>query len=122
MVQALSRRLLSLPHPLAMSDSRHSDVMDVIERHGRGRPALMDSLRDIQQRHRHVSPDAISLVAVELGLQRWEVASFNVHFLEADSSLGIHNPNFYKESLDIAEDIVDSLTTLAALQTAVQAE
>jgi [NiFe] hydrogenase diaphorase moiety large subunit len=50
--------------------------MDVIDRHGRGRPALMDILRDIQQRHRHVSPEATTLVAGELGLQRWEVASF----------------------------------------------
>lgn len=59
-----------------MSTSKEADFHEVVERHGRSRPALMDILRDIQESHRHIPPGAMTLVAKELGIPRWEVVSF----------------------------------------------
>lgn len=59
-----------------MSSLQASDLHEVVERHGRSRTALMDILRDIQRDQRHVPPDAVTYVAKELGIPRWEVVSF----------------------------------------------
>jgi len=59
-----------------MSSVQASDLHQVVERHGRSRTALMNILRDIQRDHRHIPPEAITLVAQELGIPRWEVVSF----------------------------------------------
>jgi [NiFe] hydrogenase diaphorase moiety large subunit len=59
-----------------MSSLQASDLQKVVERHGRSRTALMNILRDIQRDHQHVPPEAITLVAHELGIPRWEVVSF----------------------------------------------
>ena len=59
-----------------MSSVKAGDFFEVVERHGRSRTALMDIFRDIQRDHRHIPPAAITLVAGELGIPRWEVASF----------------------------------------------
>ncbi|NJD20166.1 MAG: NADH:ubiquinone oxidoreductase [Gemmatimonadetes bacterium] len=59
-----------------MSSLQAADFLKTVERHGRSRTALMDILRDIQRDHRHVPPQAITLVAKELGIPRWEVSSF----------------------------------------------
>ena len=59
-----------------MSSLQAAEVLKTVERHGRSRTALMDILRDIQRDHRHIPPQAITLVAKELGIPRWEVSSF----------------------------------------------
>ncbi len=59
-----------------MSSVQAADYLKTVERHGRSRPALMNILRDIQRDHRHISPQAINLVAREMGIPRWEVSSF----------------------------------------------
>jgi [NiFe] hydrogenase diaphorase moiety large subunit len=59
-----------------MSSVQAAEFLKTVERHGRSRSALMDILRDIQRDHRHIPPQAITLVAKELGIPRWEVSSF----------------------------------------------
>ncbi|HSW30490.1 MAG TPA: NAD(P)H-dependent oxidoreductase subunit E [Longimicrobiales bacterium] len=59
-----------------MSSVQAAEFLKTVERHGRSRTALMDILRDIQRDHSNVSPQAITLVAKELGIPRWEVSSF----------------------------------------------
>jgi [NiFe] hydrogenase diaphorase moiety large subunit len=59
-----------------MSTQQAANVMETVERHGRSRSALMNILLDIQRDHHHVPPAAVTLVAKELGIPRWEVVSF----------------------------------------------
>ncbi len=59
-----------------MSSLQTSDLQKIVERHGRSRTALMNIVRNIQKDHQHVPPDAITYVAKELGIPRWEVVSF----------------------------------------------
>lgn len=59
-----------------MSTQQAANVLETVERHGRSRSALMNILLDIQRDHHHVPANAITLVAKELGIPRWEVASF----------------------------------------------
>jgi len=43
---------------------------------------------------------------------RLAVAKWNFQFLDADASVGIHNPNFYRASLFVASNIVTDLGTM----------
>jgi len=54
----------------------HSEVQALLERHGARRTALMDVLREVQARHRHVSAETVEELAEALEIPRWEVESF----------------------------------------------
>lgn len=57
-------------------DPTLEEVVETIDRHGNERTSLMHVLRDIQERHRCVSPGAQSLVAEVMGIPRVEVEGF----------------------------------------------
>ncbi|GMV06617.1 MAG: hypothetical protein AMXMBFR53_28930 [Gemmatimonadota bacterium] len=86
-----------------MTDQNVADFQDTVLRYGRSRTALMDILRDIQSHHLHVPPEAITVVARELGVHRWEVAAF-VSFYEflTDRPTG-------RVVIRVCDDVVDRM-------------
>jgi len=86
-----------------MNDPSGADFRDVVARFGRSRTALMDILRDIQDHHLHVPPEAIETVARELGIPRWEVASF-VSFYDFLT----HRPTG-RVVIRVCDDVVDRM-------------
>lgn len=56
-----------------MSAPAVASALAAVERRGRGRTALLDILRDIQNEQQHVPPEAVTAVAAALGIPRVEV-------------------------------------------------